>query len=145
MFAAAERLWPVLTHAVEQRQLLTYGATSTRIKYASRTLAAQVKLPCWLIMLYCYQNDRPPLNALVVSDGPDVPGVGIPMDYYSNPPDAWGRTWDYVAATKWSKLLPPTAEAFEEAKRKLLAGLKPSKAAFEGNAPPSGPWTVVRR
>jgi len=43
MFAAAERLWPHLVNAAEDRYRLTYAATAERIGYATDSAFAKVK------------------------------------------------------------------------------------------------------
>lgn len=108
-FQRASQIWPMLVWAAQGRKIYIY-----------REVAEVLGMPrAWRqigkflhpIMLYCRENDLPPLTVLVVNKATSIPGVGLTT--------AGELTLERVKMEQervfghdWSRSAPPTPEEF---------------------------------
>lgn len=72
-FERASQLWPLLTFAATNRQILTYQLVY-RLTGIPRPAVGQFLEP---IQTYCKSKDIPPLTSIVVSEQTGLPGDGF--------------------------------------------------------------------
>jgi len=103
----AAQLWPLLSFASSNRQVLTYGTVGSLIG-APAVALGQMLEP---IQSYCLVRRLPPLTVLVVSKETGLPGMGFSAA--SDFPKALSKVFDY----DWLKEPTPDAAALEKAVR----------------------------
>src|SRR5688572_27525169 len=99
----AAQIWPLLTWAAHNRQILTYTILGKLIGVPQQGLG-QLLMP---IQSYCMRKELPALTSLVV-DKDGIPGQGFIAA--ANVPKAQAE----VFATAWLEEDVPTAEDFAE-------------------------------
>ena len=97
----AAQIWPVLTLAARNRQVLTYPILAKLIGVPQHGLT-QLLGP---IQAYCLAHDLPALTALVVGSDTGLPGAG-----FAGAPADVPAEQAKVFATDWPQC--PPAEAF---------------------------------
>ena len=101
----AAQIWPVLTLAANNRQILTYDIVA-RLIGVPRPALGKLLEP---VQAYCMSNKLPALSILVVSQETGMPGIGFIAA--SDIPAEQAR----VFREKWLERACPTPEDFERA------------------------------
>jgi hypothetical protein len=105
----AAQLWPLLSFAASNRQVLTYGTVGSLIG-APAVALGQMLEP---IQSYCLLRKLPALTVLVVSKETGLPGLG-----FSAASD-FGKALQRVFDHDWLKESTPNAAELEAAVRAL--------------------------
>ena len=102
----ALQIWQILIGKAHNRQTITYKALASLLGYKRADILAGM---LGRIMMYCEQNNLPPLTILVVNRGTGLPGAGLtsPTDLHADR--------EKVFEFDWFGLYPPTAEELEQA------------------------------
>ena len=101
----AQQVWPILTAAARNRQLLTYTQVADRIGMATQGMGQILARIMW----YCDQNGLPPLTVLVVQKETGKPGPGLTTIGDTD------KDREAVFERNWDAQLPPTASDFADA------------------------------
>ncbi len=101
----AQQVWPILTQAARNRQLLTYTQVAERIGMAPQGMGQILARIMW----YCDQNGLPPLTVLVVQRETGKPGPGLTTTGDVD------RDREAVFERNWDAQLPPAASDFAAA------------------------------
>jgi len=102
----AQQIWPILTAAAHNRQILTYKKLAQLIGIGGPLVLGTG--PLARIAYYCIQNDLPPLTSLVVNEKTGLPGNGIPVKK-----SATQR--ELVYNHPWFEIVAPTPDQLREA------------------------------
>lgn len=74
----AQRIWLILCGQVMLRkEKITYGELAEFMRYDDKRAGHMLSRQLGIIGLYCKMNDLPPLNAIVVNAGTNMPGHDV--------------------------------------------------------------------
>ena len=113
-FEKAAQLWPVLTLAARNRQILTYGLVGQLIGVPPIAVG-QTLGP---IQSYCKREKLPGLTALVVHEQDGLPGEGFTASELKQVFVEQARVFGF----DWLKSGPPSADELQKAQKKLATG-----------------------
>lgn len=104
----AVQIWQILVGCAANWQIITYGKLADILGYKGAGVFGQI---LDRIMVYCSENDLPPLTSLIVRSDKGEPGIGLEI-----PPKYHTMDAARIAVFKenWNILVPPTAEEFQQ-------------------------------
>jgi hypothetical protein len=101
----AMQVWQILTAAAHDRRTLTYEQLGEMLGMGGAGVFAQI---LGLIMIYCDENNLPPLTCLVVNKKTGIPGTGF-GSIQDLPPNR-----EAVYRERWYKRFPVQISDFRE-------------------------------
>ena len=102
----AQQIWQILISYASNKQLITYGELAAIIGFGGAGVLAH---PLGHIMNYCYENEIPPLTAIVINQDTGSPGVGLTtIEEYGSLDLARLEVFKH----EWYKMVPPTVEDY---------------------------------
>lgn len=105
----ALQAWQYLIGKAANRQIVQYEELRILMEYPTSNPLTPA-LGC--IMLYCEQNDLPPLTLIVVNKF-GVPGEGFTAEHIQN----YHQRREDVFNFSWFKLMPPTVDELNAARK----------------------------
>ncbi|WP_432737403.1 hypothetical protein [Maridesulfovibrio sp. FT414] len=105
----AVQIWQILVGCAHNQQLITYGQIAKILGYNG---AGTMNELIGRIMYYCQDNKLPPLSILAINIKDGTPGEGFELD--TNIFETLDEARMKVFHTKWYKIIPPSAEEFED-------------------------------
>lgn len=102
----AIQAWNILISCAHNRQTITYSGLADLMYH--RKAAGVLAQILGKVARYCYNNDLPQLNTIVVGKSRGTPGEEIPLD-----PGEVDAVRELVYACDWYDICPPSETDFD--------------------------------